>query len=126
DGRSAPARTKLLDFGVAKVLRGATMSAGAAVAQSFTPGYGAPEQFSSAYGTTGPWTDVFALALIVVELLTGTEALQGETVAALAAQSCHDAVRPTPRRRGASVSDSVEAVLERALAVCLEDRYPDA
>jgi eukaryotic-like serine/threonine-protein kinase len=118
-------RTKLLDFGVAKVMRGAA-APGALVSQSFTPSYGAPEQFSPAYGTTGPWTDVYALGLIVVELLTGREALQGDVVGTLAARSCDPDVRPTARTLGATVSDEVESVLERALAVRLEDRFETA
>ena len=119
-------RTKLLDFGVAKVMRGAAAAPGAVVSQSFTPSYGAPEQFSSAYGTTGPWTDVFALGLIVVELLTGREALQGDVVSTLGAQSCDPDVRPTARRLGAKVTDEVEGVLECALAVRFEDRFGNA
>ena len=119
-------RTKLLDFGVAQVMRGAAAAPGALVSQSFTPSYGAPEQFSSAYGTTGPWTDVYALGLIVVELLTGREALQGDVVGTLATQSCDPEIRPTARRLGACVSDDVEGVLERALAVRLEDRFRTA
>ncbi len=130
DGRHGAPRTKLLDFGVAKVLRGSTAAsatnAGAAVTQSFTPSYAAPEQFSPAYGTTGPWTDVFALALIVVELLAGREALEGEAVGALGMQSCDPDVRPTPRTLGVAVSEAVEGVLARALAVHLEDRFANA
>lgn len=118
-------RAKLLDFGVAKVMRGAAAT-GAVVSQSFTPSYGAPEQFSSAYGTTGPWTDVFALGLIVVELLTGREALQGDDLSGLAAQSCDPHVRPTARTLGAVVTNEVEQVLERALAVGLEHRFGNA
>jgi serine/threonine protein kinase len=127
DGRGEAPRTKLLDFGVAKVLRGAAAAPAApVVTQSFTPSYGAPEQFSPAYGTTGPWTDVFAFALIVVELLAGREALQGDDIGSLALQSCDAVVRPTARGLGAHVSDAVERVLERALAVRLEDRFANA
>jgi serine/threonine protein kinase len=126
DGKG-PLRSKLLDFGVAKVLRGVptTPLPGTVVSESFTPSYGAPEQFASAYGTTGPWTDVFALGLIVVELLTGRPALDGPTVGELALQSCHPDRRPTPRQRGLVVSDEVERVLDRALAVRPEDRFPN-
>ncbi len=120
-------RSKLLDFGVAKVMRGAARAPmGPHVCQSFTPSYGAPEQFSSAYGATGPWTDVFAFALIVVELLVGHEALEGEAVDVLGMLSCDPLVRPTPRTFGVTVSEGIERVLESALAVRLEDRYPDA
>jgi serine/threonine protein kinase len=125
EGRGAP-RTKLLDFGVAKVLRGVTVAPPQGATESFTPTYGAPEHFSSAYGPTGPWTDVFALALIVVELLAGRTALDGASLGGLALQSCDPDTRPTPRTRGAVVTDEVEAVLARALAVRIEDRYANA
>jgi serine/threonine protein kinase len=124
DGHDGSLRTKLLDFGVAKVLRGATVvPAGIIVSQSFTPSYGAPEQFAAAYGTTGPWTDVFAFALIMVELLTGHEALEGEDLGSLGLQSCDASRRPTPRTLGAVVGEDVEQVLARALAVNPEDRF---
>jgi serine/threonine protein kinase len=126
-GEGEARRSKLLDFGVAKMMHGVSpAAAGAIVTQSFTPSYGAPEQFSAAYGTTGPWTDVFALGLIVVELLTGREALRGDDVGALAAQSCDPNLRPTARALGAAVSDEVELVLARALAVRFEDRFANA
>ena len=74
------ATVKLLDFGIAKVVSDAQKMAGtfhktSGHVTSFTPAYGAPEQFSRSHGATGPWTDVFALALIVGEALTGGEAL---------------------------------------------------
>jgi serine/threonine protein kinase len=119
--------TKLLDFGIAAAARGAVSIAGGAegaAPDSFTPAYGAPEQFSAQQGTIGPWTDIFALALVFVELVAGREALQGDSLAALAASACHPAWRPTPRTLGVPVSDGVEEVLARALAVRPEDRYP--
>ncbi len=67
---------KVLDFGVAKMMSDNTQLK-AAMAKtgmnitSFTPQYGAPEQFSRSYGATGPWTDVFALALVAVEMMIG-------------------------------------------------------
>ncbi len=80
--RAASATVKLLDFGIAKVVSDAQKMAGtftktSGQVTSFTPAYGAPEQFSRTHGATGPWTDVFALALIVVEALTGREPLAG-------------------------------------------------
>jgi len=118
------ARTKLLDFGVARVLRGAQR--GERVDASFTPAYGAPEQWCSQNGQQGPATDVFALALIVVELLTGREALAGEELSALERESCDPLRRPTPRALGVSVSDDVERVLSRALALRPAERFADA
>ncbi len=113
-------RCKLLDFGIAKIVGGArrsTPSRPAIVDRAFTPGFGAPEQFDAKFGETGPWTDVFALALVVVEVLCGREALRGEEVAELSEEACDRRRRPTPRALGFKVSDEVEHVLSRALAV---------
>lgn len=53
---------KVLDFGIAKLLM--TTSA----LQMFLPHYGAPEPFAGK--KTGKYTDVFALGLLLTELLT--------------------------------------------------------
>lgn len=125
------ANVKLLDFGIAKVVSDAQKMTGTFTktsghVTSFTPAYGAPEQFSRAHGATGPWTDVFALALIVVEAMTGREALQGEDLIQLAIASASGDRRPTPRTLGGSVGDSVEAVFTKALAVKPSDRWQSA
>jgi len=119
---------KLLDFGIAKVVQDAQRDSGSfnqtqGLMSSFTPAYGAPEQFSRAQGATGPWTDVFALALIFTELLTHTSPLVGDDLTQLAFAAMDPQRRPTPRTLGADVPDAVEAVLARALAVKIESRY---
>jgi serine/threonine protein kinase len=119
-----PRTTKLLDFGIARVLhaeRGAADTTGA-----YTPGYAAPEQFRAELGPVGPWSDVFALALILVELVTGRDALAGDDLQTLANAACDPHRRPTPRTLGARVSDDAEAVFQRALAVCPADRFANA
>jgi len=76
DPRGVEAHVKVLDFGIAKVMAEHAASA-AHQAQTgkeitaFTPNYGAPEQFSRSHGATGPWTDVFAMALILIEMMRG-------------------------------------------------------
>ncbi len=125
------ATVKLLDFGIAKVVSDAQKMAGtftktSGQVTSFTPAYGAPEQFSRTHGATGPWTDVFSLALIVVEALTGREGLEGDDFIQLAFSSANPDRRPTPRTLGAAVSDSVEAVLAKALSVKPGDRWQTA
>lgn len=120
DAHRVAGPTKLFDFGVA------TGNAGPSAVQSFTPAYGAPEQFCSDYGAIGPWTDVFALALVFVELLVGHEALRGESIGQLALSACDPQWRPTPRALGVFVDKSTEHVLSRALAVRPEERYPTA
>jgi formylglycine-generating enzyme required for sulfatase activity len=123
DGRSA---IKLLDFGVAKVRSDAeAMASTAGSFAAFTPSYAAPEQFSRSFGATGPWTDVYAMALVLVELVTRSEAQGGEDIASVAAVACRAERRPTPRSLGAAVSDEVEAVFVRALAVDPKARNQD-
>ncbi|HEY6081024.1 MAG TPA: bifunctional serine/threonine-protein kinase/formylglycine-generating enzyme family protein [Polyangiaceae bacterium] len=129
--RTGQATVKVLDFGVAKMmsdntqLKAALAKTGMSVT-SFTPQYGAPEQFNRSYGATGPWTDVYALALVAVEMLTGKLALDGDDLIQLAFASGNPENRPTPRALGATVPDAVEAVFARALAVRPHDRYARA
>ncbi len=122
---------KLLDFGIAKVVQDAAKMSGtfaktSGQVTSFTPAYGAPEQFSRTNGATGPWTDVFALSLILTEMITGQEALQGDDFVQLAVSSGNADKRPTPRALGAKVSDEVERVLAKAVAVKTTDRWQTA
>ena len=129
--RSHDAFVKVLDFGIAKVVSDmAELSAAKAQTgtglTSFTPWYGAPEQFSRKFGATGPWTDVFALALVLVEMLTAKAPLDGDELPALALASTNPHDRPTPRARGATVSDAVEAVFAKAFAIKTTERYATA
>src|SRR6185436_19404778 len=84
---------------------------------AFTPAYGAPEQWlPKRFGQTGPWTDVWGLAITVVEVLTGRCPIDGDHAAMMG--SAIDTVRrPTPRSEGADIPDEAEAVFVRALAV---------
>lgn len=120
---------KLLDFGVAKVLASAAgtaaMRATLGTFTAFTPAYAAPEQFARAHGETGPWTDAYALALILVEIVAGRGAQEGLDVASIAAIAMNPTRRPTPRALGVGVTDEVEAVFTQALAVGPRERFTD-
>ncbi len=113
---------KIFDFGIAKVRVAATRQAGGATragetANMFTPAYAAPEQWApDKFGQTGPWTDVFALALTLAELCTQRPAIDGPP-AAMLAQCLDPGRRPTPRRLGLDIPDEVEQIFARALAV---------
>jgi serine/threonine-protein kinase len=121
---------KILDFGIAKVKSAATQVAGrqsqdAPSAVPFTPGYAAPEQwFPKRYGQSGPWTDVWGLALCAVEAMSGKPAIDGDH-AAMMGTAVDERRRPTPGAEGVRVSDEVEAVFEKALAVDPRHRYND-
>lgn len=125
---------RILDFGIAKVMGDETLVGERYVRtgghlQAFSPAYGAPEQFEpgpSGLGATGPWTDVYALALIVVEMICGRRAYDGSTSSQFHLQAINRAVRPTPTTRGLATSPAVEAILQRALAVDPRNRPTSA
>ena len=119
---------KVVDFGLAKVIKHSltlsrALEATGTSLKAFTPQYGAPEQFDYTQHGSGPWTDVFALALVLVELVSGERALQGEDLIQLHLCALDRARRPTPRNRGVSVPRAVEEVMQQALAVNPKDRF---
>ncbi|MEZ4452028.1 MAG: bifunctional serine/threonine-protein kinase/formylglycine-generating enzyme family protein [Nannocystaceae bacterium] len=119
---------KLLDFGIAKVMQTHTLEALEVTDGSqsvFTPAYGAPEQFVRTFGASGPWTDVFSMALVLLEVATGQRVFKGETIGELALRCLDPKERPTPRTLGLTVPDEIERVFRRALEVKVEDRYPN-
>jgi serine/threonine protein kinase len=81
--------------------------------------YCVPEQVSRAFGIAGPWTDVFALALIVVALLSGRDPTGGPP----------DFFEASARRSspylmsGVGIPEAIEAVLVRALAIYPVERW---
>ncbi len=130
DARGEERLTKLLDFGTASFFSDARRALSerwpALQSCAFTPQYAAPEQFSAGYGVTGPWTDVFSLALIFVELLSGSEPMGDGTTDELVRVATDPRRRPTPRALALPVPDAVEAVFSRALAVYPAERWQTA
>ncbi len=115
----------LLDFGTAHLVSHAFDWGGGEGAVSFAPSYfapayAAPEQFNGSTVGGGPWTDVFALAVMLTEMVTGKAADEGDPA------SQTTSARPTPRMLGAQVDDAVEAVFARALALDPRRRYQSA
>ncbi|HEY8040526.1 MAG TPA: serine/threonine-protein kinase [Polyangiaceae bacterium] len=122
------ATLKLLDFGIAKVMREGSTASGTTSSGllSFTPQYAAPEQIDPRYGGTGPWTDVYGLALVLLEVLTDRAPFDAVDLAGIVGAIIDPARRPTPRGRGAVVPEAVEAILARAVAVDPRQRFADA
>lgn len=116
---------KLLDFGISKVRRSANQLAGRYSQTDgqapFSPAYGAPEQWvPKRLGQTGPWTDVWGLALTLVEIIKGDVVIAGDHQAMMGTV-LDPASRPSPRSEGVVVTDEVEAVFLKALS--LDPRY---
>jgi formylglycine-generating enzyme required for sulfatase activity len=122
---------KVVDFGIAKAPTDEPTQASphdglGSGMQAFTPRYGAPEQFSRKFGPTGTWTDVYALALILVELVTGGPALDGDDPVQLYVATSDTEHRPTFRAKGVEVTDAVESVIEKALEIDATKRFATA
>jgi serine/threonine-protein kinase len=111
---------KVSDFGIAKALE----EGGAAQSSSVRgkPSYMSPEQVS-AEALDGR-SDLFAVGIILWELLTGEKLFTGGTREAFAKILFHDVPRPGALAEG--VPADLEAVALKLLARDREDRYPTA
>ncbi len=123
----ARGQVKVLDFGLAKqidavegrdpVTRDALTLAGVVVG---TPTYLAPELLRGAPADTR--SDVWALGIVLYEMLTGRVPYEGTTAFAIGEQIARDPVPPLP----ATVPLVLQRVVERCLAKPPEDRYRTA
>jgi serine/threonine protein kinase len=128
---SAGIKLKILDFGVAKVLADAAIAIGPTArtvgnVRMFAPAYGAPEQFDDRLGAIGPWTDVYSIALVVLEALGDRTVMEGEHLGEFAMKALDAEHRPSPRALGIAVGDATEKVCSGALALDPSRRPRDA
>jgi WD40 repeat protein len=117
---------KITDFGLARPTEG-----GETLTQSGflvgTPGYMAPEQAggSDRRALVGPATDIYALGVILYQLLTGQLPFQGDsTLEVLRAVTSDEPVRP--RRLQPRLPRDLEAITLHCLEKEPNRRYPSA
>jgi serine/threonine-protein kinase len=123
-------RVKLLDFGISKMVGGVSgpnpawdstdpqEAAEMSAAVCGSPLYMAPEQMMSA-SKTDARTDIWALGVVLYEMLAGVRPFAGDSLADLC--SCVLDARPTQLR---TIRPEVPPVLESAVMQCLQ-RDPD-
>ena len=117
-GRSMPF-AYLIDFGIARVINSASLSTNSTIG---TVAYMAPERFSGSPGDRR--ADVYSLACVLHECLTGRPPFAGEMVAVMWAQL--NAVAPAPSTLRPGLPTAVDQVVARGLAKNPAQRYGSA
>lgn len=119
--RASDGMVKLTDFGVARALGGAQLTA--AGTTFGTADYMAPEQGRGE--AVGPPADLYAVGVILFEALTGQLPYSGASPLAAMLQHMHTPV-PSVTALAPAVPPALARAVERALAKDPEERYQDA
>ncbi|GAB3244516.1 Stk1 family PASTA domain-containing Ser/Thr kinase [Nocardioides dilutus] len=113
---------KVMDFGIARAMSDAnTMTQTAAVVG--TAQYLSPEQARGE--TVDSRSDVYSAGCLLYELLTGRPPFVGDSPVAVAYQHVREQAAP-PSAHDADLPPAVDAIVMKALAKRLEDRYQSA
>ena len=113
----------LTDFGLAKIVAGASEKLTATGFVVGTPSYMAPEQGLGEQADSR--SDIYALGVILYELMTGQVPFQAETPIAVVMKHIHDPLLP-PREVQTNISEAAERVILKALAKEPQDRFATA
>jgi serine/threonine protein kinase len=113
-------RLKIADFGIARIDNVTQTETGVAVG---TPAYMAPEQFMGK--ELDHRVDLFAVGVILYELLTGRRPFEGQSLQELSYKICHAAPFPATSLT-ANLPPAIDIVLTRALAKAKADRFATA
>ncbi len=112
---------KVLDFGIAKAVEKQEHKLTAHGTVFGTPSYMSPEQAMGA--EVGPSTDVYALGLILYEMLTGKIAFDGDTVFAILSKTVN---KPVPELPTPLQGSPFENLIHKATQKNADDRYQNA
>ena len=112
---------KVTDFGIARALSSVTITQTGTVLGSVQ--YLSPEQARGQ--PVGRAADIYALGVVLFEMLTGQLPFEGDSPIAIAMAHVHD-VPPAPRRLNPEIPPALEAVILRGMAKQPQHRYASA
>lgn len=112
---------KVLDFGISKVTNGSDAAMTQTTSMMGSPYYMSPEQMTSAK-SVDERTDIWALGIILHELLSGKVPYQGETIPEICVQVLQN---PPPRLSlvRPEAPEDLERIIDKALAKNRDQRY---
>jgi hypothetical protein len=116
-------RAKVTDFGIARSLEFETRQLTAAGRVVGTTDYVSPEQ-ALGHDVTGQ-SDVYSLGIVLYEMLTGDVPFKGESSVSVAMKHVREGL-PDVQRRRPEISAALAAVVERATAKDVANRYASA
>ncbi len=112
----------LTDFGLARAQDAEHLTADGSLLG--TPAYMAPEQASLEVGPVGPATDVYGLAVVLYQMLTGRTPFQGEALTVI--YQVAQQPPPPPTQFRPDLDSALAGILAKAMARRPEDRYATA
>ncbi len=115
----------IMDFGLARRNRESEKELTHTGAVMGTPAYMAPEQVKGEHDRIGPQTDVYALGVILYEMICGRRPFDGPSTGVIMAQILTESPAP-PHEIKETVDRKLEAVCLKAMANQIEDRYQTA
>jgi serine/threonine protein kinase len=113
--RASDHRVMLIDFGAAREAIGRHSKS---VTSLVTPGYSPPEQYTTRNDRYGTWTDIYALGAVLYRCVTG------HTPVEAAERLLEDTLEPVMRTCAGRYSTNLLRVIDQALAVRPEQRFP--
>ncbi len=116
----ADGRPKLMDFGVAHLETSAMTAQGHFFG---SPSYMAPEQVSGGHVTAA--ADLFALAVVAYEMITGHRPFEGASITAIMYRVVNEEA-PPPRQWNFELPAVYDDIFRRALRKDAADRFADA
>ena len=116
-------QVKVMDFGIARALASGASTMTQTSAVIGTAQYLSPEQARGE--PVDARSDVYATGCVIFELLTGQPPFIGDNPVSVAYQHVREPARP-PSDHDTDLTPAVDAIVMKALAKRLEDRYQSA